>query len=86
MKSITQINLARLTERKSLSKSDSGVLQALWLIAIGGAIFLPLPPPKNASYSYKSLVTVSSVHFNIANASGFSSTVPNEMQISLLAI
>lgn len=44
MKSITQINLARLTERKSLSKSDSGVLQALWLIAIGGAPLPKMPP------------------------------------------
>ena len=41
MKSITQINLAGLTARKSLSKSDSGILQALHIIAIGGAIFMP---------------------------------------------
>lgn len=38
MKSITQINLARLTVRKSLSKTDSAQLQPPPLITIGGAI------------------------------------------------
>lgn len=42
MKSITQIDLGCLTERKSLSKSDSGRIQATHLIATGGAISLPL--------------------------------------------
>ncbi len=37
MKSITQINLGFLTEMKSLSESDSGMLQASQLIASGGA-------------------------------------------------
>ena len=38
MKSITQINLARLTVRKSLSKTDSAQLQPPALITIGGAV------------------------------------------------
>ena len=74
MKSITQINLAGLTARKSLSKSDSGILQALHLIAIGGAILPNMSPrsrqPKlrrnEARGSWRKLwITVfSTLHFN----------------------
>lgn len=38
MKSITQINLARLTVRKSLSQTDSAQLHPPPLITVGGAV------------------------------------------------
>lgn len=49
MKSITQINLARLTVRKSLSKTDSAQLQPPALITIGGAIHTNTHSPSSVS-------------------------------------
>ena len=101
MKSITQINLARLTVRKSLSKSDSGILQAWWLIAIGGAIFpssltLNFPTlsprlPTTTTEKYLPLEKVVSNSFFLAafqycTGARNLSTAPNEMQIALLAV
>lgn len=72
MKSITQINLGFLTEMKSLSESDSGMLQASQLIASGGAGLVSrfrgqTEPPA------REVTVFSSLHFNIAKASGISS-------------
>lgn len=71
MKSITQINLGFLTEMKSLSESDSGMLQASQLIASGGAGLVSryrrqTEPPA------REVTVFSSLHFNIAKASGIS--------------
>lgn len=71
MKSITQINLGFLTEMKSLSESVSGMLQASQLIASGRAG--PVSRFRRQTEPPAREVTVfSSLHFNIAKASGIS--------------